>query len=66
MSKKKRQTRTKAEIAEALGVSASTLKNWLRSRQKALEEMGISPCAKVLTPKAVKFICDELGLEFDD
>lgn len=66
MSKKKRQTRTKAEIADALGVSASTLKNWLRSRQKALEDMGISPYAKVLTPKAVKFICDELGLSFDD
>jgi transposase len=66
MSKKERQTRTKAEIADALGVSASTLKNWLRSRKKALEDKGVSPCAKVLTPKAVDFICDELGLEFDD
>lgn len=62
----KRQSRSKAEIAEALGVSASTLKNWLRSRQETLEAMGVSHYAKVLPPKAVDFICSELGLVLDE
>ena len=62
----KRQSRSKAEIAEALGVSASTLKNWLRSRQENLEAMGVSHYAKILPPKAVDFICSELGLVLDE
>lgn len=62
----KRQSRSKAEIAEALGVSASTLKNWLRSRQETLEAMGVSHYAKILPPKAVDFICSELGLVLDE
>lgn len=66
MSKKKRQTRTKAEIAEALDISASTLKVWLKPFQAELEKMGVSRYAKVLKPKAVKYICFMLDVEFDD
>ena len=66
MKNKKRQTRSKAEIADALDISASTLKNWLRPFEKELEEIGVSKHAKVLTPRAVKLICYKLDLEFDD
>ena len=66
MSKKKRQTRTKAEIAEALDISASTLKAWLKPFQAELEKMGVSKFAKVLNPKAVKYICFMLDVEFED
>ena len=66
MKNKKRQTRSKAEIADALDISASTLKNWLRPFQSELEAMGISKHAKVLPPCAVKLICFKLDLELDD
>lgn len=66
MATKKRQTRTKAEIADALDISASTLKVWLKPYHEELEKMGVSKFAKVLKPKAVKYICFMLDVEFDD
>ena len=62
----KKQSRSKKEFADALGISASAFKVWIRPYQEELEQMGVSKFAKVLPPKAVKLLCDKLGMEFED
>ena len=56
-------TVSKKQIADALGISLPTLRNWLQPYQKDLEQMGVTPTAKLLNPKATKFVCEKLDLE---
>ena len=59
-----KQTRTKADLAKALGISATTLRKWLEPHQTVLESMGVSRNAKTLTPKAVKYLTREFDIDW--
>lgn len=48
---------TYTQLADCAGVSRRTLYNWLRPYRKHLRQLGVTPNAKVLPPKAVHFIC---------
>lgn len=61
----RKQTMTKSELASIAGVSATTFRKWLHLYDAELAAMGISPNAKLLTPKAVAFICDKFGITLD-
>lgn len=54
---------SKFELAQAAGVSAETFRRWLRNDKAYLEANGISPSAKILPPKVVKYLCDKYCIE---
>ena len=54
---------SKSELADRAGVSVNTLMNWCRPFQQELEVMGMMPNAKVLPPRIVKFISEQLLIE---
>ena len=56
----------KFELAMAAGVSTSTFHRWLINDQIILQDMRISPNAKLLPPCAVKFICDKYCIDLND
>jgi hypothetical protein len=56
----------KNELARLAGVSYRTFSRWLSRHQSELQEMGIPSGARLLPPKAVKFICDNYGIDLDE
>ena len=60
------KSRSKSEIALAAGVSGKTLYRWLVRHRQHLLQMGVLPTQRVLPPKAVRYVCDELGLHQED
>ncbi len=54
---------SKYELAAAAGVSAETFRRWLRSDKAYFEANGVSPSAKILPPKVVKYLCDKYCIE---
>jgi hypothetical protein len=61
---------SKSELAKFAGVSYSTFKRYLRTRQPILSKMGITPKTQKLPPQAVHYICEDycidLPLELQD
>ena len=53
----------KSELARLAGVSANTFRRYLNSRRGVLAEMGVSPRAKTLNPKAVQFVIDDYCID---
>lgn len=53
----------KSELAAYAGVSTGTLRRWLMPYRLQLNEMGVKPKDQLLSPKAVKFICDQLSID---
>jgi transposase-like protein len=53
----------KYEIARRAGVSVNTLMSWCKPFQRELEQMGMKPNAKKLSPTIVKFLNDKLDLD---
>ena len=53
----------KSELATYAGVSTKTLRRWLKPYQQQLTELGMQPKDQLLSPKAVKFICDQLSID---
>lgn len=53
----------KSELATYAGVSTGTLRRWLMPYRQQLNEMGVKPKDQLLSPKAVKFICDQLSID---
>ena len=49
---------SKQQLADAAGVTVTTLMNWCRPYQKELEAMGMRPNAKVLSPRIAQYIAD--------
>ena len=49
---------SKQQLADAAGVTVTTLMNWCRPYQKELEAMGMRPNFKVLSPRIVQYIAD--------
>ena len=52
----------KFELADAAGVTRQTFYNWTLDDQEALKEMGVKRTGKMLTPKAVKFLCEKYDI----
>lgn len=53
----------KSELAAYAGVSTKTLRRWLKPFQQQLDELGVKPKDQMLSPKAVKFVCDVLSID---
>ena len=54
---------SKFELAEAAGVSTETFRRWLRSDKAYFEANNISPSAKILPPKVVKYLCEKYCID---
>jgi len=60
------KARMKFEIAEACGMSRNTFSRWLADHQQKLSTLGVKPTQRLLPPKAVEYICYELGIHEED
>ena len=56
---------SKQQLADAAGVSVTTLMNWCRPFRKELEAMGLRPGMRVLPPKIVRFIAETLCIDLE-
>lgn len=54
---------TKAQLADAAGVSPETFRRWLRSDRPFLEANGILPTTKLFPPKVVKYLCEKYAID---
>lgn len=52
----------KYELAAAAGVSRQTLRRWLKSDREVLARMGVGGRTKLLTPAAVRYLCDKYDI----
>ena len=53
----------KSELAALAGVSTSTFKRWLSQHSDELLRLGVSRKAKLLHPLAVRYVCDQYGID---
>ena len=55
---------TKQELADAAGISVRTLYNWMKRYPACVElrEMGISSSTRLLSPRAVEYLCSQYGI----
>ncbi len=58
--------RMKSEIAMACGMSRSTFTRWFSLHKEEIAKLGVNPNARLLPPKAVQYVCEELGIHEDD
>ena len=54
---------TKAQLADAAGVSPETFRRWLRSARAFLEANGILPTTKLFPPKVVTYLCEKYAID---
>ena len=54
---------TKKQLADAAGVSAATLRRWLRTDEEFLRANGITSKTKILPPKVVQYLCDKYCID---
>ena len=54
---------TKAQLADAAGVSMKTLQRWLSRHSDELAMLGIRPRDKVLPPVAVRYVAEQYGID---
>ena len=54
---------SKFELAEAAGVSKETFRRWIRNDKAYFEANNISPSAKILPPKVVKYLCEKYCID---
>ena len=54
---------TKAQLADAAGVSMKTLQRWLSRHSDALAMLGVRPRDKVLPPVAVRYVAEQYGID---
>ena len=54
---------SKKELARLAGVSSRTFCRYLASRRHILDAMGVLPNARLLPPKAVKYICEDYCID---
>lgn len=60
------KSRMKYEIALAAGMSTSTLCRWMKRHREELRAVGVTPGQRLLHPRAVQFVCDELDIMEED
>ena len=56
----------KSELARLAGVSANTFRRYLNSRRDVLARMGVTPRAKTLPPKAVKYVAEDYCIDITE
>ena len=56
----------KYELAAAAGVSMNTFRRWLNNKQDHLSRLGVRHRSQMLPPKAVKWVCDEYGIDYPE
>ncbi len=54
---------SKAELADAAGVSRDTFRRWLKTDAAYLHAQGVKPTAKVLPPQVVTYLIDKYCIE---
>ena len=54
---------SKQQLADAAGVSVTTLMNWCKPYRTELDALGMRLNMRVLTPHIVKFIADKFCIE---
>ncbi len=54
---------TKAQLADAAGVSPETFRRWLKTDRAFLEVNHIRPTTKLFPPKVVKYLCEKYAIE---
>ena len=54
---------TKKQLADAAGVSAATLRRWLRTDEEFLRANGITSKTKILPPKVVQYLCEKYCID---
>ena len=57
---------SKKELARLAGVSSRTFCRYLASRRHILDAMGVLPNARLLPPKAVKYICEDYCIDLPE
>ena len=60
------KARMKFEIAEACGMSSPTMSRWFADHRQQLMDLGVKPNQRLLPPKAVEYVCFELGIHEED
>ena len=56
----------KSELARLAGVSDSTFRRYLNTRRDVLAQMGVSSMAKMLPPRAVKYVSEDYRIDLPD
>jgi len=56
----------KSELARLAGVSANTFRRYLNTRRDVLAQMGVSPRAQMLPPKAVKYVVEDYCIDMPE
>ncbi len=54
---------SKQQLADAAGVSVTTLMKWCRPFRKELEAMGLRQNMRVIPPNVVKFIAEKFCID---
>ena len=54
---------SKAELANAAGVSRDTFRRWLKTDAEYLRSQDVKPTAKVLPPQVVNHLIDKYCIE---
>jgi len=54
---------SKAELANAAGVSRDTFRRWLKTDAEYMRAHGVTPTAKVLPPHVVKHLIDKYCID---
>ena len=54
---------TKAQLADAAGVSPETFRRWLKTDRAFLEVNHIRPTTKLFRPNVVKYLCEKYAIE---
>ena len=60
------KSKMKFEIAEAAGMSLRTFARWTSEHREQLLAQGVKPNQRLLPPKAVMYVCEELGIHEED
>ena len=56
----------KSDLADAAGVSQSTMQRWCREHQANLTRLFTPPRAKILHPLAVRYLCEHYCIELPE
>ena len=54
---------SKAQLADAAGVSVKTLQRWLSRHSDERAMLGVRPRDKVLPPVAVRYVAEQYGID---
>ena len=54
---------SKQQLADCAGVSRRTLMRWCQKHWEELEQLGMGPNDKVLSPKICKYIIKNYGID---